>query len=670
MEPDFTGYVTKYGVRCTDGRTILAHAFKANDGAQIPLVWQHQHGAPDNVLGHLILTHVNDGVRVGGYFNNTPAGLQAKALVMHKDINALSIYANQLVQKDMNVVHGNIREGSLVLAGANPGAFIDNVNVSHSDGNVQVIEEEAVIYCGEELELSHAVGGLYSQTVSGPKQVGQQKGAMPIAPSTSPSISPSTSNEKTVQDVFDSLDQSQRDLLFALVGATAQQGAVQSDTISADKDGGSVTRNVFDKTPTTEEDKKTGGSTLSHSDIKGIFDSAHKSGSLKSAVEEFAIAHGIDDISTLFPYDQAVTTTPEFISRRMEWVAGVLGGVHKTPFSRIRSWTADITIDEARAKGYVKGSLKREEFFRIARRITTPQTVYKKQKLDRDDIIDITDFDVVAWLQTEMRIMLDEELARAILIGDGRDIADPDKISADNVRPIYGDEDLYATTVNVDLADTDSTDDEIVDGVVKGMQFYYGSGEPVLYTSLPYLTRMLLIKDTLGRRIYATKQELASALGVRDVIPVQVMEQVSGLIGIVVNLNDYTVGADRGGQVSMFDFFDIDYNQFKYLMECRMSGALTKYRCALIIKEFSGAGGLLPDPTIPSFDDSTGVGTIPTVTHVTYVTVDPDTGVESSALSAGAQTAIASGEYVTYRAKPASTYEFATDAFEWTFRRI
>jgi hypothetical protein len=432
-----------------------------------------------------------------------------------------------------------------------------------------------------------------------------------------------------------------------------------------------VGRNVFDQTGQQGDAPAAGGHTLSHADMAGIFDEARKQGSLKAAVESYALAHGIDNISTLFPYDQAVTDTPEFISRRMEWVAGVLAGVRKTPFSRIRSWTADITFQEARAKGYIKGNLKKEEFIRIARRITTPQTVYKKQKLDRDDILDITEFDVVTWLQTEMRLMLDEELARAILIGDGRDEEDPDKINTTNVRPIYGDDEMYVTQVSVSataIAANAQGPDAIVDGLVNAMRFYRGSGNPTLYTTRVWLAKLLLIKDTLGRRIYPTLAELTAALGVSGIVTCEALESAPELIGLVVNLTDYTVGTDKGGEVSMFDFFDIDYNQMKYLMETRMSGAMTKYRGAIAL--VSTTDTLLPDPAEPTFDNTTGVGTIPDATgqHYSYVTVADD-GTESGALTAGDQTAVAAGAYVTYRAVPAAGYEFSTDNFEWTFRR-
>jgi hypothetical protein len=670
----------------------LAHAFKGNDGQKVPLVWQHQHNSPDNVLGHVILHNREDGVWGEGFFNETPSGVQAKALVHAKDISSLSIYANKLIQQAMNVVHGVICEVSLVLAGANPGAHIDPISIAHGDG-VQVLDDEAIIYPGAELDLMHA-----STTVAPPKRVVPSKGDMPEPSGPKPSASnpdPDKDGDNdlfdpadggldastaTVQQVIDTMTPEQQKVMYGLVGAAMEQstepgeGAEGTDdpnsTISHDQEGGTpVGRNVFDQTD-PDGKKVRGGTTLSHSDMEEIFKAAQKLGSLKEGVESYALAHGIDDISTLFPYDQAVTTTPEFISRRMEWVNGVLGGVRKTPFSRIRSWTADLTLDEARAKGYVKANLKKEEYFRVARRITTPQTIYKKQKLDRDDILDITDFDVVTWLQTEMRVMLDEELARAILIGDGRDVDDPDKISPTNVRPILGDDDLYVSTLNVDLTDASSTADEIVDAVVNGMQYYRGSGNPIMYTTLPYLSKMLLAKDTLGRRLYPTRVELAAALGVSAVIPCEVLQESANLIGIIVNLLDYTVGADKGGEVTMFDFFDIDYNQFKYLMETRVSGAMTKYKGALTVMEFAGAGGMLANPTAPTFVASTGVVTIPTTSHVTYVIVDDTDGSEGSALTAGAQTAIDPGTSVHIRAKAASTYSFVDSEHEdWTFTR-
>jgi hypothetical protein len=693
--PDFSGYVTKYGIRCSDGRTIVPPAFQHQDGAKIPLVWQHQHNSPENVLGHLVLQHRSDGVWCDGFFNGTKWGQQAKQLVIHDDIKALSIHANRLQQRGSDVLHGQITEGSLVLSGANPGAFIANVNIEHGDGSVSELEGEVIIYSGE--ELVHA-----GSTATMPKKVVPPKGGMPEPKGPKPTAdNPDPDGDgdndlfdpedgglgpdASVEDVLNTLTDEQKQVVFGLIGAALQQDdteegdAEHSDdtddpasTITHHQKGDDNpvnTRNVFDQA--SEPGIKTvPGTTLSHSDMQEIFGMARKDGSLKSAVDEWALAHGIDDISTLFPYDQAVTDTPEFIARRTEWVNGVLTGVRRTPFSRIRSWTADITFQEARAKGYIKGNLKKEEFIKIARRITTAQTIYKKQKLDRDDILDITEFDVVNWLQTEMRLMLDEELARAILIGDGRDVDDPDKIDTANVRPIYGDDEMYVTPVYVASSAIATSADAIVDGVVNAFRFYRGSGSPTLYTTRIWLAKMLLIKDTLGRRIYPTTQELAAALGVKDIIACEALEASPELIGLVVNLQDYTVGADKGGEVNMFDFFDIDFNTFKYLMETRVSGAMTKYRGALSIIEFTGANGILADPLTPTFDEVTGVGTIPDSSglHYTYVTVAED-GTQSAALTAGAQTAIGSGTYVTYRAVPASGYEFSTDNFQWTFRR-
>lgn len=690
--PDFTGYATRAGVRCSDGRTITAQAFKGMDGTTVPLVWQHQHNDPANVLGHAILHYRDDGVWCEAFFNDTDSGQRAKQLVAHKDVKALSIFANRLIEKAKSVLHGVIAEVSLVMAGANPGAFIDPLSIKHGEGGEDELEE-AVFYTNAMIDdVVHA-----STTIDGPRKLRLTKGPMPAPSASNPDpdgdgdndlfdpadggLNPSTA---TVQQVIDTMTPEQQQAMYALVGAaagSAAQSAISPDggaatgTTEPGKDGAPVGRNIFDQTgPADGAVVTTPKYTLSHEDKQGIFAEARKGGSLKDAVATFVaekgLAHGIDSIDQLFPYDQAVTDTPEFIARRMEWVAGVLGGVNKVPFARIRSWTADLTFQEARARGYVKGALKKEQFVKIARRITTPQTVYKKQKLERDDILDITEFNVVTWLQTELRLMLDEELARAILIGDGRDDEDPDKIMTSNVRPIYGDEELYVTQVQVAQSDIDTSSDAIVDATVNAMRFYRGSGNPVLYTTQIWLAKLLLAKDTLNRRLYPTKAELIAAFGgvVSDIIPCEALEASPELIGIIVNLRDYSVGTDPGGQVSMFDFFDIDFNQNKYLMECRMSGAMTKYRGAVTLVTFSGVGGLLPDPTAVTFDNTTGVATVPTTTHVTYVTVADD-GTESGTVSAGAQTAIAAGAYVTYRAKPASTYEFTTDNFEWTFRR-
>lgn len=693
MEADFSGYLTRYGVKCTDGRRILAHAFKDSDGSQIPLVWQHQHNAPTNVLGYLSLQHKDDGVYALGFFNDTPSGQHAKGMVIHKDIVALSVYANGLVQKGNDVLHGSIREGSLVLAGANPGAYIDFVNIVHGDDSF-VSDDEAIIYTDELINVEGVNLGTapvpavahQSTTIAIPDKpdlaqaVSGLSAAMPAA---QPAAEP-----PTVNDVINSLSPEQREVVYALIGAAVQQGSSaqqdgstvqQSDTTGDDpatstiQEGDpNVTRNVFDQTSADATSSAGPATTLSHSDIQDIFASARKGGSLKEAVEEYAIAHGITAIDLMFPDARAVTDTPDWVSRRQEWVADILGKTHHTPFSRIKNLLADITLDEARARGYVKGAMKREEWFAVSRRITTPQTIYKKQKLDRDDIVDITDFDVVQWLKAEMRVMLDEEVARAVLVGDGRDVADPDKISETNVRPIVTDSDVYTTTVNIAPSSFDSLgEDGIVDGVMTAMQYFMGTGQPTLYAARSWITKMLLAKDTLGRRLHATLTELADAMGVGAVVPVDVMETMTAtLIGIIVNPSDYTLGTDRGGEVNFFDDFDIDYNKFTYLYETRLSGALTKYKSALVISIFSGAGGVLANPTAPTFVKATGVVTIPTTANVTYVSVNDTTGAESAALTAGAQAAIAQGAAVHIRAKAAATFAFASNAVNnWTFQR-
>lgn len=679
MEPDFSGYLTKYGIKCTDGRTIKHHAFEAADNTQVPLVWQHLHDAPDNVLGHLDLRHVDDGVRANGFFNDTKSGQDAKKLVMAKDIVALSVYANQLVQKGLDVVHGLIREGSLVLAGANPGALIDFINLAHGDGDVTLSDEEAIIYTGLAIELSTpAVAHRATAVITGAPQakpdLAQAVGGLDLATPAAQSVAPSSGDGTTVNDVINGLTDQQREVVYALIGAAMSQGATGSDqsatAVQSDPDpkgDAQVSRNVFDQT--TGDATQAAGPVLTHADVRSIFEQAHKTGSLKEAVEEFALAHGITNIDLMFPDARNVETTPEFIARRMAWVNNVLSGTRHTPFSRIRNHFADITLDQARARGYVKGALKREEFFNITRRVTTPQTIYKKQKLDRDDILDITDFDVVTWLKSEMRLMLDEEVARAVLIGDGRDVADPDKINEANIRPILTDNDIYVSKVNVNLTDANSTPEEIVDGVMNAMQWFMGTGVPTLYCARSWMTKMLLVKDTLGRRLHDTPASLASAMGVGDIVPVDVMESMAGtVIGIIVNIADYTIGSDRGGEVNFFDFFDIDYNQFKYLYETRLSGALTHYRSAIVINVT--ANTMLANPTAPTFVVATGVVTIPTMANVTYVSVNDTTGAESAALTAGAQAPIASGAAVHIRAKAASGYTFSDNlSNNWTFQR-
>jgi hypothetical protein len=653
-KPDFSGYATKAGLKCSDGRIIMPDAFKHQDTTTVPLVWQHGHHEPSNVLGHAILENRPDGVYTYGFFNDTEQAKNARTLVQHKDITSLSIYANQLTEKSKQVLHGFIREVSLVLSGANPGALIDNVTLAHGDGEMVVLEDEAVIYTG--LDLKHGD----DEEEDDKKEVEHADG-----------------EEKTVQDVYDSMSEEQKNVLHYMIGAALEKaGASHSDGMGktpeelvhdseTDKEGRPrMTRNVFEQ---QNGGKKKDGETheLTHDAIKGIVSDAQKMGSLKEAVEAYALQHGIDNIEILFPDARSVTDTPEFDQRRVEWVSGVINGTKHSPFSRIKSLVADLTFDEARAKGYIKGNLKKEEFFGVSKRVTTPSTIYKKQKLDRDDIIDITDFDVVVWLKGEMRLMLDEEIARAVLIGDGREVDDEDKIKdpmgspeGAGVRSILYDHDLYAATVTVD--DTAEPVD-IVDQVISSMGLYKGSGQPTFYTTLPMLTKMLLARDTLGRRMWRNASELASEMGVSSVVTVEVMESEEDLVGIIVNLKDYTIGADRGGEVTLFDDFDIDYNQYKYLLETRISGALTKIRSALVVKR-AEAGATLVAPVEPAFN-GTAV-TVPTTAGVTY-----RNKTTHATLTTGTPVTLAPGESLTVEAVPSSSATYFANNVddEWTF---
>ena len=660
-KPDFSGWATKYGIRCSDGRTILNGAFQHQDGDRVPLVWQHGHNSPENVLGHAIFEHRKPGMYVYGYFNQTSQGKNAKTLVEHEDINALSIFANQLVEKAKQVSHGIIRELSLVLAGANPGALIDNIEIAHGDGEIDIVADEAIIYTG--LELEHADNRTAETDIE-----------------TAETETASEDDERTVQDVYDEMTDEEREVVHYMVGAALESAATSdtSDETEAseeeeitheDKDENEMSaRNVFETA--NEERNGTPRTVLSHDAMRGIAADAVKRGSLKEAVEDYAFKHGIENIDTLFPDARSITDTPDFDKRRTEWVASVLGGVRKSPFSRIKSITADITHAEARAKGYIKGTLKKEEFFQLMKRVTTPSTIYKKQRLDRDDIIDITDFDVVLWLKAEMRLMLDEEVARAILIGDGRDIDDEDKIrdpkgatDGAGIRSILNDDDLYAATILIDV-DGDLRKTELVDKILEAMRFYKGSGLPTLYTTLPVMTQMLLARDTQGRRFYRTSTELASELGVAGVVTVEVMEDEPDLVGIIVNLQDYTVGADRGGEVSFFDDFDIDYNQYKYLIEARSSGALTKIRSALVVKQ-AAAGATKVTPNEPTFDPETSRITIVDTTGVTYRRSDTNAAVTAS----GSPYTVTEGVDLTIYAVSNAGYFFENNVEdEWTFR--
>ena len=587
---DFSGWATRNNLKCSDGRTILKDAFKHNDGQTVPLVWNHQHNDPLNVLGHALLENREEGVYAYCTFNETDAGQQAKLLVQHGDVNQLSIYANQLRQNGGNVLHGAIREVSLVLAGANPGAFIDSV-MSHGEGS----DEEGVIYTGLNLELAHADDKKDDESDESKKDKKSDE-----------KEDEKTDNDKTVQQVIDGMDDDERKVMYALVEKALESKIddKENDEENDDSKGGNTTmkHNVFDKDTQTTED------VLSHADTELIFKDAKRCGSLKEAflahadgnteVAEKLQNYGVNGTDWLFPEARTLNNVPQFIQRDMGWVKKVMTGVHHTPFSRIKSIFADITEDDARAKGYIKGKLKKEEVFGLLKRTTTPTTIYKKQKLDRDDVVDITDFDVVAWIKAEMRLMLDEEIARAILVGDGRSTSSDDKINEINIRPIWKDEDLYTIKASVDVAagaDADVKAKAFIRAAIKSRKNYKGSGEPTLYTTEDILTDCLLLEDTNGRVIYDTVEKLKNALRVKDIVTVPVMEGLENdkggaLMGIIVNLNDYNVGADKGGAVNMFDDFDIDYNAQKYLIETRCSGALIKPYSAIAIELNEAAG--------------------------------------------------------------------------------
>lgn len=604
----FSGWATRNDLLCGDGRTIRKDAFKDNDGKTVPLIWNHEHADPLAVLGHALLENREDGVYAYCEFNDTEAGQAAKELVKHGDVRSLSIWANKLKQIGGDVIHGNIRELSLVLAGANPGAFIDTV-MAHGDES----EDCLIISYDENIMLHHS-------------DEGSEKGDTEVS-----------EENKTIGDLYQeqNFTPEQEEFVQALVGMALEHSGMDDEVEEieideeleeeyeeeiiehGDSEGGNefMTRNAFEQNGTVQRPQNV----LSHADVEAIFQDAKRCGSLAEAylahAESLAHADGEGNVGGieyatktqnygfntpdfLFPEARALNNPPEFIKRDMDWVQKVMRGVHHTPFSRIKSVFADITEDDARAKGYIKGKMKKEEVFGLLKRTTTPTTVYKKQKMDRDDLIDITDFDVVAWLKGEMRMMLDEELARAVLVGDGRPNSSDDKINELNIRPILGDEDLFTIKANVTVASGATADEKakaFIRTVVKTRKDYKGSGSPTLYTTEDVLTDCLLMEDTTGRVIYDTIDKLKNVLRVSEIVTVPVMEGLKGknggdLMGIIVNLKDYNVGADKGGAVNMFDDFDIDYNQQKYLIETRCSGALTKPYSAIALELSTGAG--------------------------------------------------------------------------------
>nr|DAE23067.1 MAG TPA: major capsid protein [Siphoviridae sp. ctuyW65] len=594
---DFSGWATKNDLLCADGRTIRHNAFKDDDGKIVPLMWNHDHSDPDNVLGHALLVNKPDGVRMYGSFNDSKRGRQAKTLVSHGDIKAVSIWANKLSQRGGDVLHGVIREVSLVVAGANPAAYIDNVMV-HSDEAEDA--DEAIIYTGE--AISHSAGEIKLDADEEVIEHADEKSETEETKETKETND--SDDKKTIREIINGLSEVEKKAVYALIGMAVEEasGGKKDEKIehSDNEEEELMHKNVFEQTDELKHDG------LSREDVAAIFADAKKSNSLKDVclahgIEEIKyLAHGdadygVENIGYLFPEARTLNTTPDFIQRDQTWVGIFMNGVHRSPFSRIKSIHANITEDEARAKGYIKGNMKKEEVFPLLKRTTTPTTVYKKQKFDRDDIVDITDFDAVGWIKGEMRVMLNEEIARAGLIGDGRSAADDDKISELNIRPIWTDEDLYSVKVPISVETNDTSDDKaknFIRAVIKNRRKYKGSGNPTLFCTEELLDDMLLITDTTGRDIYDDIDKLKRKLRVKDIITVPVMDDctrsVSGtthtLAGILVNLNDYNIGADKGGAINMFDDFDIDFNQLKYLMETRCSGALTKPYSALVME--------------------------------------------------------------------------------------
>ena len=651
MEADFSGYATRADIKCSDGRTITPDAFKHQDKIEVPLVWQHNHDSPTNILGKAVLEHRDAshpdgaGIYCYAYLNDTDAGKTTKALIQHGDVKALSIYANGLVEKAKTVLHGAIREVSVVLSGANPGAFIDNIRLAHSDGDIETLEEEAIIYTG--LPIQHA---------------DEDEAVL--------EHEDSEDDGRTMKDIYDGMTDEEKEVVHYMIGAAIEQaeggatadkgvkhsadddtddndGAEDDESDDADdvddndddtndegdlehKEGDNMTRNQFEHGngaagTLTGSDIDT-SKRLSHADLEKIVKAAKApGGSFKEAVLAHAAEYGIDNIELLFPDARAITQTPEWISRRMEWVSSVLAGTKASPFAAVKTLLADITKEEARAKGYIKGNRKEEEVFSLLARSTRPSTIYKKQKLDRDDMLDITDINVVAWLKAEMRLMIEEELARAILVGDNRPANHPDKvkdpmgaIDGVGIRSVLHDDDLYAIKREMP-SNTDSR--TAVKELVRAMDEYRGSGRPTMYISRSALTDMMLEEDRFGRPLYANRQELADKIGVGNIVTIDLFSEYDGLFCIIVSLADYTVGSNRGGELTSFEDFDIDFNQYKYLQETRLSGGLTKPFSAIVVRRATGTEAT---PVAPSFDGATNTISIPTTTGVVY-TIDGET---------------------------------------------
>lgn len=635
MKCDFSGYATKNDLLCSDGRTIKKDAFAEDNGKTVPLVWQHDHNDPSNVLGQVKLENRPDGVYAYGIFNDTQAAADARKLVEHGDINAMSIYANHVKQDGRgNVMHGQIKEVSLVLSGANPGATIDNVVIHHADDEYTELDDEAVIYTDETIchsdgltqktfdslsnedkekimkiinsaneheddeKIEHACGDGSSEKkkkktfTHGKDSIGHMTDPEDMADEEDDfeDDSEEDDSEETIGDIIDTMSEKQKEAVYALIGLAAENG---QNVKQSDDEGDYIMHNAFENTGTDNAADE-----FLHSDeVEDVFKDAVHGGKLSESVIAHAQSYGIKNIDVLFPDAQAIRNTPDFYKRRTEWVNTVLNGTNHVPFSRIKSMVADITADEARAKGYTldrdNNKRKLDEVFSVLKRTTTPQTIYKKQRLDRDDIIDITSFDVVAWMKQEMRVMLDEEIARAIFVGDGRSALAEDKISEDHIRPIVKDDELYTIKT---IINADGTTSDLIDSVTTALVDYEGSGSPTFFASPATVAKMLVDRDQINHRQYSNRGELASALGVSNIVDVPVFKGVTDdkknvLLGVIINLRDYTIGADKGGNVSMFDDFDLDYNQQKYLIETRASGALTLPHSAIAVWQKPAAAG-------------------------------------------------------------------------------
>ncbi len=625
LKPDFSGYATRNDVRCSDGVTIRRDAFKINDGTQVPIFWSHGHNDPSNILGHAILTNRPDGVYATGYFNNTPKASYTKSAIAHGDVRAMSIHAYDVKRRGTDVVDGKISEVSIVYKGANPGAYIDNISLSHSDDDGDYDDGEVIIYTGLEFDHSDKKDEEEDQK---PEEEEKKPETSEDSKQESEDSDDSTEGEKvadeekTIEQAYNELDEETKNLLHYFVGLALENQdnddneEDESEGSDDKKEGDSVTHNIF-------ENQGEGFDTsteLTHAQVETIFADAKRPGmTLKDSVLYHADQYGITNIDLLFPDAKNRGDAVKIHDRRNEWVKKVLAETDHSPFAKVKTMIADLTPDSARAKGYIKATMKKEEYFSLIKRETTPATIYKKQKLDRDDVIDITDFDVVAFMKGEMRQKLDEEIARAILIGDGRDIDDEDKVSdpagsasGKGLRSVMNDDDFYAHKVTLAANVSGAT---LSEAIIRSMNDYKGTGSPTLFTSRRNLTDMLLLKDKLGRRLYPTVSELTAVLQVKEIVPVEIFDDEPQLIGIIINLRDYTVGADKGGETSFFDDFDIDYNQMKYLYETRLSGGLTMPKSAVVIKR---AEGTEATPVAPTFNTTTNEITIPSVTGVEY----------------------------------------------------